>query len=109
MTNSALEDLCTRGNVIFGVTGWSDDAVFKSGATSVPGCTVQIDRGVQLIGDQSQVINDQITLTCYLSQTGKAPVRGDTFTIGGEVFQVDSPLDKDESAVVCVVTLKDCA
>lgn len=89
-------------------TPLADSAIFKSQGVSIPDCIVEIDRGVTLIGDQSQVINDQITLTCYLDQTGKVPARGDTFTIGAEVFKVDSISEKDESAVVCIVTEGTC-
>lgn len=108
MTNSALAGMDARLRSVFKTTGWSDDAVFRSSGVDVPNCTVLIDRGVQLFGDQSQVVNNQVTLTCYLSQTGKTPARGDKFTIGAEVFRVDSISEADESAAVCIVTEKDC-
>lgn len=94
-----------RMRSLFKATGWADDAVFRSNGVNVPNCTVLIDRGVQLIGDQTQVSNNHITLTCYPVQTGKLPQRGDTFAIGSEVFCIDSPpIEQDESAAVFVVT-----
>ena len=106
MTNPALQALDARLAVGFKATGWADGAVFKSMGVAVPSCTVYVDRGVQLIGDQSQVIDDQITITGFLAQIGKVPARGDTWTIGSEQFVVDSISSKDESEVICVVTIK---
>jgi hypothetical protein len=107
MSNSAMLGMDARLRSAFKATGWADNAVFRSSGVNVPNCTVLIDRGVQLIGDQSQVSNNHITLTCYLAQTGKLPQRSDTFTIGSDVFCIDSPpIEQDESASVFIVTEK---
>lgn len=86
--------------------GLGDIATFRHAGVNVPNCTVQIDRGVTLFGDQTQAINDQITLRAFFAQILSEPVRGDTFTVGAEIFEVDSISEKDESAVVCIVREK---
>lgn len=85
--------------------GIADPAVFRRKGTAIDiDCTVFVDENVQLQGDQSQVINDATTLICFVADIGsQAPVRGDTFTIGEQVFTVDSISDHDESRFVCIV------
>lgn len=86
--------------------GLGDTAAFraKDSGTDIT-CTVLVDRNVSLQGDQSQVINDAITITAYVADLGaNVPKYGDKFTVGTETFKVDSCSPKGESAFVCVVT-----
>jgi len=84
--------------------GAQDDAFYYSAdGTRNIACKVCIDRNVQLIGFDSQVINDQVTITALLGEIEERPLRGAQFIIGCESFSVDSILNADESRVVCVV------
>ena len=86
----------------FSRSGIADAATFTSGITSTP-CTVMVDDGVQLIGDQSRVLDGKTTVTAQLAEIGVVPVRGDKFTVGTRVLLVDGIADKDESIVICVI------
>lgn len=102
MSNSALTSLDARVFNAFVGAGLADAATFTSGITSTP-CTVMVDDGVQLIGDQSRVLDDKTTVTARLAEIGAVPARGDKFTVGTRVLTVDAIADKDESIVVCII------
>jgi hypothetical protein len=104
MSNPALAGLDARIFSTFGAIGLGDTAAtFTRGITSVP-CTIMIDDGVQLLGDQSQVVDNKTTVTARLAEIGSVPARGDKFTtLAGRVLTVDAVIDKDTSIVVCVI------
>jgi hypothetical protein len=86
----------------FSRSGLADSATFTRGIAVTP-CTIMIDNAVQLIGDQSQVVDNKTTVTAQLAEIG-VPARGDKFTtLAGRVLTVDAIVKKDESIVVCVI------
>jgi len=102
VSNPAFAALDARIVATFKSAGIADAATFISGITSTP-CTVMVDDGVQLIGDQSRVLDDKTTVTARLAEIGAVPARGDKFTVGTRVLTVDAIADKDESIVVCII------
>lgn len=68
-------------------------------------CTLLVERGSQLQGDQSQVLNFATTITSYVADIGEVgPKHGDQFLIGDHTFTVDSLLEKDDdSTFICTV------
>ena len=74
-------------------------------ASTIP-CTLIVDRAEQLYGDQAQVVNIKTTITAYVADLGGVvPERHDTFSIGDDVFRVESILEKeDDSSFICTVT-----
>lgn len=89
----------------FLVAGLATAATFRRrGTTTDIPCTILVDDGIQLIGDQSQVINDQTTVTAFAADIGSPdPAHGDKFTLDDRVLIVDSISNKDESRFVCIV------
>ena len=106
MSNPALVALDAQISSQLKRTGWADDATFRRKNTSAGiACTVEVDDAVQFVGDQTQVADSKTLVTAYFADIGQpAPIRGDLFTVGTRKLSVDSILEQDESAVVCIVT-----
>jgi hypothetical protein len=97
-------DLDTRLRTAFARVGQADAATFIPESGPNVSCTVIVRRGVSLQGGDSQVVNDAVTIECYIDQLGRAPDDGEQFTIGAETFDVDQIIRKDENSVLCLVT-----
>lgn len=108
MTQSTrLRELDEQLRDVFSQSGLADDATYRAkDSTTDVSCTVFVDRGVTYQGADGQVMNDQIVITAFLEEITGVPARGAEFDIGDETFRVDRVTNKDESRVVCLVTVK---
>jgi hypothetical protein len=82
------------------------DAAFYTPSTggAAVACGVFVDRGLNLQNaTTSEVINDAVTITAFVTEIGAPPKQGAVFVIGSERFTVDSISNKDESRYICIV------
>ncbi len=88
----------------FAAAGMGDAATYRAGPASaeVP-CTVLVDQGAQLLEDR--VVTDQVTIRALRAEVGDPP-NGAVFTItaSAQRWRVDRVTERDESAVVMVVS-----
>ena len=99
-----LADMDALLHGAFAAAGMGDAATYRSGPAGheVP-CTVLVDQGAQLLDDR--VVSDQVTIRAVRAEVGDPP-NGAVFTISatGERWRVDRVSERDESAVVLVVS-----
>jgi hypothetical protein len=106
MTQAAfLAEMDAQLHGAFADAGMGDAATYRSGpaADEVP-CTVLVDQGAQLL--QGVVVTDQVTIRATRAEIQEDPPRGAVFTVAasGQRWRVDSIAERDESAVVVVVS-----
>lgn len=80
--------------------GLADSAILTVGGNDTP-CTVIIDRDVQQIGSEGQVIGPRDTATFLLSEV--TPVRNATLTVGADVRKLSQRTGGDESIQVWTI------
>ncbi|MDX9819493.1 MAG: hypothetical protein RBT16_11305 [Desulfococcus multivorans] len=89
---------------IFAAAG--EDAVFMPAAGNPIPCKVFIDFDVSLepAGVDARVWQQGTVIEALLSEIGREPDRGETFTIGSETFTVQAILENDRLSVKMQVT-----
>lgn len=83
-----------------------EEAVFNPAAGASIPCHVDIRFNVLLqpAGVETQTWAQGTTIDALLSEIGRAPVRGETFTVNSIIYKVDSIPEKDGFVVKAVVT-----
>jgi hypothetical protein len=88
--------------VAFQATGWADNATLDVGAGQVP-CQVYIDRGVQTMGSEGEVIGPNDTAT-FLAAEVSAKTGGTLRLDGGaETRKLVKKLDSDEADSIWIL------
>lgn len=97
-----LADLDALLHGAFADAGMGDSATYRSGPASaeVP-CTILVDQGAQLLDER--VVTDQVTIRAMRAEVGDPP-NGAVFAVGDLRWRVDRVTERDESAVVMVVS-----
>jgi hypothetical protein len=75
-------------------------------ADDVADVGVAITRGVTYQGSDGRLLSDRIVIAARVEQLGEVPKRGARFTVGGEVFELDALISKDESLVQALVVAR---
>ena len=79
---------------IYSVAGVSATYTDVDGATST--VTVIIDRDLSTYGDSAEVTKATATIAVRVSDMALPPRRGETFTVDGKTYRVNSTLTSDE-------------
>jgi hypothetical protein len=101
---ATLRSLDARIMAALGRYGAADVGVYvsKDTQTTVNPCSVYLDRDVQTVGDFGQVIGQKTHATFLLAEV--TPQQGGRFTLGAEVWKLDTELSRDESRSRWAVT-----
>jgi len=104
MTQAAtLRALDAELMAAFTAAGLADSAIYTPTVGAPHLVSVYIDRGVSYQGIDGQIRNDAVVITAMLDEIGDPPSRGAIFTVGSQLFKVESVQTMDESRVACVV------
>jgi len=82
------------------------DAVYAPLSGSSVSCRVILNRSVVLqpVSMETQVVEYGMTIEAILADLGRIPARGETFTIGAEIFTVQSISRNDGDEIELIVT-----
>lgn len=82
------------------------DAVYTPLAGAAVSCRVVLNRNVVLqpVSMETQVVEVGTTIEAIIIDLGKLPERGETFTIGAEIFTVQAISRNDGDEVELIVT-----
>lgn len=95
-----LQDMDAAIFGAFAGVGLADAALFKAGGAGAgTACTVIVDRNAQFFDDVQQVAGRRITIDLQKAEIANS-ARGDTVTIGSEVFTLADRADTDDESVV---------